>query len=288
MVHAVAARDWRDGPAAGYRLLAHRAGHGGLRQRLAGRAYRSDALGPDHPDVQLPQRPARLACRQFAVVGLADGSQARLVREHHLRQRHRLDDLRRRQSGAVVDGHCRHGLRLLAGLQAAQPGPDADCRGLLLAMAVVVAYRSGRVPVPLLHGPSLLPVSACLLPRRAVAWPIATNLAAGQGFRSRGAALPGRRVAAQVPVVRPRSGQHVRLLRQLHLRLGDGRRPCRDARAADRRRPSCRAGRAGLSPVASRAPPERRPGRPSVDPPAARAGRGRRRAAVVARPERAA
>ena len=59
--HAVAAGDRRHRSAAGHRLLARRAGHRRLRQRLAGRAHRPDALGSDHRDVQLPQRPARLA-----------------------------------------------------------------------------------------------------------------------------------------------------------------------------------------------------------------------------------
>ena len=134
-------------PAAGAdRLLAHECtdGRGALRPRLAGRAHRPDALGPDHQHVQLPQRPAGPARRVVAVVGLADGPQAGLVREHRLRQRPGLDDLRRRQPGPVVDGHLRHGLHLLAGVQAAEPRPGPDRRGLLLAMAVVVPHRPGR------------------------------------------------------------------------------------------------------------------------------------------------
>jgi len=56
-----------------------------------------DAHPADHRHVQLPQRPARIAPRVVAVVGLADGPQAGLVRERQLLRRRGHDDLRRRQ-----------------------------------------------------------------------------------------------------------------------------------------------------------------------------------------------
>ena len=217
--------------------------------------------------VQLPQRPAAAARGVVAVVGLADGPQAGLVREHQLRRRPRLDDLRRRQPGPLVAGDLRHGLHLLAGLQAAEPRPGPGRRGLLLAMAVVVAHRPGRVPVPLLHGPAVLPVSPGLLPGGAVARAVAPDVAAGPG-RPR-----PRRCSS-----RPRCGcsstrcaawpgcTRRRLLRATRsAATGPATSASRARMLADRHRPRRGAGRAGAGAVAARAPPERRPGGPMVD-----------------------
>ena len=216
-------------------------------------------MGSDDRHVQLPQRPARPARGVVAVVGLADGPQAGLVRERPLRRRQRHDDLRRRQPGrswwlaifamAFVS---------LAGLQAAQPGPDADRRGLLLAVAVVVPHRPGRVPVPLLHRPALLPGGrwptswrSCGTARRAGrgCWPesrrpVPCSSRPLPGWsRARCAGWPG--------------SSHDRLLGQTRsAATGPATFGSRQRMFLIARRPGGRAGRPGPGPVAPRATPE--------------------------------
>jgi hypothetical protein len=99
----------------------------------------------------------------------------------------------------AIFGMCLH---LLAGLQAAESRSDPDSRGLLLAMALLGSHRPGRVPIPLLHGLAVLPHGPRLLPRRAVAWTVAPDVAARASGRRRGAALPRCHVAREACPVR--------------------------------------------------------------------------------------
>ena len=90
-------------------------------RHLAARQHRSDPARPHQVDVRLPQRPARDARRVVTVVGLAVRPQAGLVLPGQLRCRDRGGDLRRGQPRGLVAGDPGHGVRGLAGVQAAQP-----------------------------------------------------------------------------------------------------------------------------------------------------------------------
>ena len=176
-------------PARGLRHQLHAVDRSGqpVVHRLPAGPHRPDAPGPPDPDVQLPQRPARLAPRLVALVGLAVRLQAGLVLPAGLRQRHHRHHLRRRQPGDLLAGCPGHGLGVLAGLGAAEPGPHDPGHRLRLPVAVLVAHRPGELPVPLLHGAALPLRRPGLLAGRAVARALAAHLAAGAPRGGRGA-----------------------------------------------------------------------------------------------------
>ncbi len=259
------------------------------RRRLAGRPHGPDAHGPDAGHVRLPQRPAGGPRRQLAVVGLADGPQAGVVREHHLRPGHGLDDLRRRHAAAVVAGDRGDVLRRLAGVQTPEPGPDPHRGGVPVAVAVVGAHRQGRLPIPLLYGLAVLPDGPGLLPGRTVARPVPPDVAAGQARAGRGHRLRACAVAGQVPALQPGSRVYGRLLGQDHLRQHFRSVRGRHPHLPDRGRPANGAGLAGDRFVPPRTQPagKRRGAELGLDR-AARGPGGRGRGAVaVDRPERA-
>ena len=147
--------------------------------RLAPRPHWGHAVGPHPEHVPLPRHAAGDARRVVTMVGLAVRSQARLVLSGELRREYGSLDLRRRQPGDLVAGHPGDGLRRLAGVQAPQPCPCSPRRRLCLAVAGLVAHRPGDLPVPLLHERAVHRHRPRLLPGRAVARRIGSDVAGG-------------------------------------------------------------------------------------------------------------
>ncbi len=201
---------------------------------IPGRPHRPDAVAVDALDVRLPQQPASGPPGVFALVGLAPGSQTRLVLPGGLRQQHHGGHLRRGEPRHRVAGHSCDDLHGLGGVAAAQPlahGHRGDVPGHVVA---VVAHRSGHLPVPRLYQPAVRGAGAGLLPGRAMARAIARRLAVcsllgGCGDPRAAPALAGASSAVH----------HRRLCRGPHRREFRAGGRLRLDHALDRREPGC-------------------------------------------------
>jgi hypothetical protein len=160
------------------------------RHRVAGRARRADARGPQPRDVRLPQQPAGDPCRLVAVVGLAGQPEAGLVLPGFLRRQHGRGNLRQRQPGDLVALDPRLRLRRVAGVPAPEPGlAFVTIMFALLPWARIDQGRSSTTTTP--------PPFVLLL---------ATSRRVWHGPSRRTAPGPGRRAGALAPVVMWLSG----------------------------------------------------------------------------------